>query len=86
MLTFAEPVDQYLRTFSWNKVKYRADKSLSELIDLLQKVREIVLLLTSMKMLMRLQEAASIDNDIRFKYSQYNQVKNTLATLQRKQT
>ena len=32
------------------------------------------------------QEAASIDNDIRTKYSQYNQVKNTLATLQRKQT
>ncbi|KAJ5677843.1 uncharacterized protein N7477_003476 [Penicillium maclennaniae] len=63
-----KPVDQYLRTFQWNKVKYRADKSLSELIDLLQK------------------EGASIDNDIRFKYSQYNQVKNTLATLQRKQT
>ncbi|KKK14520.1 vacuolar ATP synthase subunit c [Aspergillus rambellii] len=32
------------------------------------------------------QEAASIDNDVRSKYSQYNQVKNTLATLQRKQT
>ncbi|KAL4893999.1 hypothetical protein BDV59DRAFT_19823 [Aspergillus ambiguus] len=63
-----KPVDQYLRTFSWNKVKYRADKPLSELIDLLQK------------------EAASIDNDIRSKYSQYNQVKNTLMTLQRKQT
>ncbi|KAH1324717.1 hypothetical protein KXX58_000582 [Aspergillus fumigatus] len=63
-----KPVDQYLRTFSWNKVKYRADKPLGELIDLLQK------------------EAASIDNDIRSKYSQYNQVKNTLATLQRKQT
>ncbi|KAL4947011.1 hypothetical protein BDW69DRAFT_179215 [Aspergillus filifer] len=63
-----KPVDQYLRTFSWNKVKYRADKSLSELIDLLQK------------------EAASIDNDLRSKYSQYNQVKNNLATLQRKQT
>ncbi|KAI2900579.1 hypothetical protein CBS63078_5530 [Aspergillus niger] len=63
-----KPVDQYLRTFSWNKVKYRADKPLGELIDLLQK------------------EAASIDNDIRSKYTQYNQVKNTLATLQRKQT
>ncbi|EYE95271.1 H(+)-transporting V1 sector ATPase subunit C [Aspergillus ruber CBS 135680] len=63
-----KPVDQYLRTFSWNKVKYRADKPLGELIDLLQK------------------EAASIDNDIRSKYSQYNQVKNNLATLQRKQT
>ncbi|KAJ5689892.1 hypothetical protein N7462_004284 [Penicillium macrosclerotiorum] len=62
-----KPVDQYLRTFMWNKVKYRADKPLAELIDLLHK------------------EAASIDNDIRSKYSQYNQVKNTLATLQRKQ-
>ncbi|PLB37468.1 H(+)-transporting V1 sector ATPase subunit C [Aspergillus candidus] len=63
-----KPVDQYLRTFAWNKVKYRADKSLKELIDLLQR------------------EAASIDNDIRSKYSQYNQVKNTLSSLQRKQT
>ncbi|KAL2221157.1 vacuolar ATP synthase subunit C [Thermoascus aurantiacus ATCC 26904] len=63
-----KPVDQYLRTFSWNKVKYRADKPLGELIDLLQK------------------EAASIDNDIRSKYSQYSQVKTTLANLQRKQT
>lgn len=41
VLIVAEPVDQYLRTFSWNKVKYRADKSLSELIDLLSKVRAI---------------------------------------------
>ncbi|KAJ9389618.1 hypothetical protein DTO063F5_2111 [Paecilomyces variotii] len=63
-----KPVDHYLRTFTWNKVKYRADKPLAELIDLLQK------------------ETASIDNDIRSKYSQYNQVKSNLATLQRKQT
>lgn len=33
-----EPVEQYLRTFTWNKVKYRADKPLSELTDMLQKV------------------------------------------------
>lgn len=32
------PAEQYLKTFSWNKVKYRADKSLAELIDMLQKV------------------------------------------------
>ncbi|KAL1955119.1 hypothetical protein VTO42DRAFT_8983 [Malbranchea cinnamomea] len=63
-----KPVDQYLKTFSWNKVKYRADKPLSELIDLLQK------------------EATSIDNDVRAKFTQYNQVKTNLATLQRKQT
>ncbi|EEH17932.1 hypothetical protein PABG_00495 [Paracoccidioides brasiliensis Pb03] len=63
-----KPVDQYLRTFQWNKVKFRADRSLSELIDLLHK------------------EAASIDNDVRGKFSQYNQGKTTLAALQRKQT
>lgn len=34
----AEPVDQYLRSFQWNKVKYRADKPIAELIDSLQKV------------------------------------------------
>lgn len=35
----AEPVDQYLRNFQWNKVKYRADKPIADLIDSLQKVR-----------------------------------------------
>lgn len=33
-----KPLEQYLKTFSWNKVKYRADKPLAELTDLLQKV------------------------------------------------
>ncbi|KAK5937788.1 Vacuolar ATP synthase subunit C [Knufia obscura] len=32
-----KPLEQYLRTFSWNKVKYRADKPIAELMDLLQK-------------------------------------------------
>jgi V-type H+-transporting ATPase subunit C len=32
-----KPVDQYLRTFAWNKVKYRADRPIADLIDLLQK-------------------------------------------------
>src|SRR4051812_33486967 len=34
----AGPVDQYLKSFSWNKVKYRVDKSLAEMFDTLQKV------------------------------------------------
>jgi hypothetical protein len=38
LITVLEPVDQYLRTFQWNKVKYRADRSIGELIDLLHKV------------------------------------------------
>ncbi|PGH12183.1 hypothetical protein AJ80_06803 [Polytolypa hystricis UAMH7299] len=63
-----KPADQYLRSFSWNKVKYRADRPLAALISLLQK------------------EVAGIDNDVRAKYAQYNQVKSTLTTLQRKQT
>lgn len=33
-----KPVDQYLRSFQWNKVKYRADKPIADLIDSLQKV------------------------------------------------
>lgn len=33
-----EPADQYIKTFTWNKVIYRADKPLAELIDSLQKV------------------------------------------------
>ncbi|KAL5114691.1 Vacuolar ATP synthase subunit C [Pleosporales sp. CAS-2024a] len=32
-----KPVDQYLRSFQWNKVKYRADKPIADLIDSLQK-------------------------------------------------
>ncbi|KAL8823209.1 MAG: hypothetical protein Q9170_008374 [Blastenia crenularia] len=31
------PPEQYLRSFHWNKVKYRADKPLAEIIDTLQK-------------------------------------------------
>lgn len=63
-----KPADQYLRTFTWNKVKYRSDKSLAELIDSLQK------------------ELVGIDNDVKAKVSQYNQVKTNLTALQRKQT
>lgn len=63
-----KPLDQYLRSFNWNKVKYRADKPLGELISMLQK------------------EVTSIDNDVKNKYNQYNQVKTSLTTLQRKQT
>ena len=32
-----KPLDSYLRSFTWNKVKYRSDKPLAELIDTLQK-------------------------------------------------
>lgn len=32
-----KPTDQYISNFSWNKIRYRSDKSLSELIDTLQK-------------------------------------------------
>ncbi|KAH9887794.1 ATPase, V1 complex, subunit C [Xylariomycetidae sp. FL2044] len=63
-----KPTDQYLRSFSWNKVRYRADKPVGELVDNLQK------------------ELATIDNDVKGKFNQYNQVKTNYATLQRKQT
>ncbi|KAF2120857.1 vacuolar ATP synthase subunit C [Lophiotrema nucula] len=63
-----KPVEQYLRTFQWNKVKYRADKSIADLIESLQK------------------EIQGIDNDVKAKFNQYNQVKTNLAASQRRQT
>lgn len=84
-----EPVDQYLRTFNWNKVKYRADRPLSNLIDILQKVRSLDLL--GLYLIVRgsnghSQEVTSIDNDVKSKYNQYNQVKTNLTSLQKRQT
>jgi len=62
------PVENYLQSFQWNKVKYRADKPIAELIDTLQK------------------EISAVDNDVKAKYTQYNNTKTSLATLQRSQT
>ncbi|KAL8954201.1 MAG: hypothetical protein Q9193_007338 [Seirophora villosa] len=33
-----KPPEQYLKSFHWNKVKYRADRPLGDIIDTLQKV------------------------------------------------
>ncbi|KAG8533430.1 uncharacterized protein KY384_002213 [Bacidia gigantensis] len=63
-----KPADAYLKSFHWNKVKYRADKPLGELVDTFQK------------------EIQSIDNDVRNKYNQYNQLKTSLANLEKKQS
>ncbi|KAG0136812.1 hypothetical protein HOY82DRAFT_478335 [Tuber indicum] len=63
-----KPVGDYLQGFSWNKVKYRSDKSIAQLLDSLQK------------------EVISLDNDIKTKYSAYQQVKSNLVSVQRKQT
>ncbi|KAL5594548.1 hypothetical protein BROUX41_001473 [Berkeleyomyces rouxiae] len=32
-----KPTDHYISSFSWNKARYRADKPISELVDMLQK-------------------------------------------------
>jgi len=36
-LVVDKPTDNYLRSFQWNKIRYRADRPLGELIDILQK-------------------------------------------------
>ena len=33
-----EPTEQYLKSFHWNKVKYRTDKPLGEIVVTFQKV------------------------------------------------
>jgi len=42
-----KPMDQYIRNFTWNKVKYRSEKSIGELIDSLHK--EVVTLDNDLK-------------------------------------
>lgn len=37
MLTTEEPVENYIQSFTWNKVKYRADKPIGEILQSLQK-------------------------------------------------
>ena len=39
----SEPAEQYLKSFHWNKVKYRADKPLGEIVITLQKVVRSIL-------------------------------------------
>ena len=33
-----EPVDNYLQSFSWNKIKYRADRPVADIMSVLKKV------------------------------------------------
>ena len=84
-----EPVDNYLQTFSWNKIKYRADKSVADLIDTLQRVRELFIRRCNRLLgglLTVLQDISGLDNDIRAKFNQHNQVKTALTTAKRKLT
>ena len=68
-------------------MKYRAEKPLAELIGILQKVSLIVMIIPSFVLTTgRPQEITSIDNDVKTKYNQYNQVKTNLSQLQKKQT
>ena len=43
LLISPEPAEQYLKSFHWNKVKYRADKPIGELLSSLQKASKRVL-------------------------------------------
>ena len=45
LFLFAETIDNYLKTFQWNAMKYRTDKSLVELAELLNNVRRSAVLL-----------------------------------------
>ncbi|KAI7767901.1 hypothetical protein ACKAV7_000575 [Fusarium commune] len=80
-----KPTDQYVSTFSWNKIRYRADKSLAELISTLQKARSSTSLSPKLQLTCP-QELANVDTDVKTKFNQYNSVKTNLAALQRRQT
>lgn len=89
-LPVPEPTDHYLHTFSWNKVRYRADKPLGELVEMLQKVSfpplQLSPVLRTFRPNLSLQELITIDNDVKGKMNQHTSIKNNLASLQRRQT
>ncbi|ORZ25180.1 hypothetical protein BCR42DRAFT_444979 [Absidia repens] len=68
LLVNDKSIDQYIRTFQWNTMKYRTDKSLQETTVTLS------------------QEVNAIDAIMKTKLNTYTQNKNSLQTLQRKQT
>ncbi|KAL9477077.1 hypothetical protein ACSS6W_006918 [Trichoderma asperelloides] len=76
MASYKMPTDHYLRNFSWNKMRYRADKPIADLISTLQKKLIPIVI----------QELNTVDNDVKSKFNQYNAVKTNLAQLQRRQT
>ncbi|KAJ1812659.1 Vacuolar ATP synthase subunit C [Coemansia sp. RSA 2598] len=67
LLVDDKPVDQYIRTFSWNNAKYRADRPLSEIVAQIA------------------EQMGSVDSALKTKLTQYNAIKNSLATVRRKQ-
>ncbi|KAJ2238470.1 Vacuolar ATP synthase subunit C [Coemansia sp. RSA 1722] len=67
LLVDDKPVDQYIRTFSWNNAKYRADRSLPEIVGQIA------------------DQMGVVDGALKTKMTQYNAIKNSLATVRRKQ-
>lgn len=59
-------VSAYLRSYSWNTGKYRTDKSIGELVDILN------------------HEGSALENDVRTKFNQYNNVRGQLQQYQRR--
>lgn len=47
-----ETIDNFLKTFQWNTMKYRTDKSLVELAELLNNVRRRFIILRIYNMLL----------------------------------
>ncbi|KAJ2708191.1 Vacuolar ATP synthase subunit C [Coemansia sp. IMI 203386] len=67
LLVDDKPVDQYIRTFSWNNAKYRADRPLPEIVGQIA------------------DQMGVVDGALKTKMTQYNAIKNSLATVRRKQ-
>ncbi|KAJ2377936.1 Vacuolar ATP synthase subunit C [Coemansia sp. RSA 2607] len=68
LLVEDKSVDQYIRTFSWDNSKYRADRALPEIISQIA------------------ERMGAVDAALKTKMTQYNAIKNSLATVKRRQT
>ncbi|KAJ2971880.1 hypothetical protein NUW58_g9300 [Xylaria curta] len=73
-----KPTDQYLRSFTWNTVRYRADKPVDQATHSPASKTD--------RCTVYQQDLVTTDNDVKGKLNQYNQVKTNFTALQRRQT
>ena len=89
VLVNEQPVESYLlRGWSWNEGRYGTQRSLREMIDVLNKVCSPARYIFNrfIRLFFLRQEMTSIDNVMKSKLNNYNLAKGQLTQMQRKKT
>lgn len=72
-------MDAYVRNFSWNSIKYRTDKPIKEMAEVIAQV-----CVSHLTLIFFLKEVNNIDINVRNKMATYSNVKSNIAAMERK--